>query len=166
VKAQEIIELLGLKPLPFEGGYYRETYRSLGTISEAALQDKHEGERSYSTAIYYLLTPENFSLFHILPQDEIFHFYQGDPVELIQIDPQSKMAQTILGPKIELGQHLQWVVPGGVWQGAKLIEGGQWALLGTTVAPGFDFRDFKLGDRQTLLKKFPKYKNEILALTK
>lgn len=166
MQAEDIIRLLELKPLPFEGGYYREIYRSSRIIPEKALFGKHEGDRNYSTAIYFLITPENFSALHILPQDEVFHFYQGDPVELIQIDSKGRLIQTTLGSKIESGEHHQWVVPGGTWQGARLVEGGQWALMGTTVAPGFDHRDFQLGDRKTLLKKFPQHRREILVLTK
>lgn len=164
--AEDIIRLLELKPLPFEGGYYREIYRASGIIPEEALLGKFEGDRNYSTAIYYLIIPEHFSSLHILPQDEVFHFYQGDPVELMQIDLEGRLTKTILGSKIESGEHHQWVVPGGVWQGARLVEGGQWTLMGTTVAPGFDFLDFKLGDRETLLKQFPQHKEAILAFTR
>jgi predicted cupin superfamily sugar epimerase len=153
---QQIIKTLDLIPLPGEGGYYRESYRAVGKT----------GDRNYSTAIYYLITPLEFSALHHIPHDELFHFYLGDPVEMIQIDPQGKLKKMILGPEILKGQQLQITIPGESWQGARVIEGGSWALLGTTVAPGFEFRDFKRGERAVLLNQYPAYKNEILRFTK
>jgi len=161
-----VIKALNLKPLPGEGGYFRETHRAGGSISEGHLGGRHQGDRNFSTAIYYLITPSEFSALHRLPQDEVFHFYLGDPAEIIQITPSGEMKMRILGPKILNGQHLQLDVPGGHWQGLRVREGGHWSLLGATVAPGFDFRDFVLADREKLLREFPKFRDEILRLTR
>ncbi|RKZ18040.1 cupin domain-containing protein [bacterium] len=141
MNVRQVIDLLGLEPHPKEGGYFRETYRS--TTSS------HPGppfsvERSHSTAIYYLLTPDTFSAMHRLPGDEVFHFYLGDPVEMLELYPDGSAARTILGNDPR-SMQLQHVVKGGVWQGSHLVEGGQWALMGCTVAPGFDYADYESG---------------------
>ena len=158
MNAKEIIELLGLVPLSREGGFYRETYRAHGVIVERA--------RNYSTAIFYLVTPQDFSVLHRIPHDEIFHFYLGDPIEMLQIDPQGSRKRVIMGPDIKGGHQLQVVVGGDTWQGERLVEGGSWALLGTTVAPGFDARDLEIGDRDLLLEQFPQWREDILEFTR
>ena len=143
----DLITLLDLKPHP-EGGYYRETYRS----------DKVAGEplRALSTAIYYLLVADTFSELHRLTADEIFHFYLGDTVEMLQLfeDGQAKVVK--LGQNLAAGEQLQVVLPAGVWFGSRLVAGGTYALMGTTVAPGFDFADFERGNRAELLAKYSK----------
>lgn len=166
MKVKEVIRALKLERLPEEGGYYRETYRAKKIIPAQVLKGEHEGERNFSTAIYYLLTPTEFSALHKLPQDEVFHFYLGDPVEIIQINPSGDLKKLVLGPDISKGQSVQTIVPGNTWQGMWLMEGSSWALLGTTVAPGFDFKDFQLGERKTLIKEFPQHKSEIVNLTR
>lgn len=140
LSAKEVISLLGLSPLQGEGGYFRETYRSVHRF--AIVGDTPD--RSLATAIYYLLTPESFSAMHRLRWDEVYHFYSGDPVELVRVQEDGMARGTILGPRLDLGHACQVVVPGGVWQGSRLCEGGCWALLGTTMAPGFDFADWEL----------------------
>ena len=164
--AKTVIELLQLKPLPGEGGYFRETYRASGLISEEALKGEHEGDRHFSTAIYYLITLNEFSALHRLPQDEFFHFYLGDPVEILQIDPSGAFQKTILGPDLVKGHTLQWLIPGGHWQGLSVVPGGQWSLLGATVSPGLDFSDFSLGERKKLLMEFPQHEKEIMRFTR
>jgi len=154
---EEIISLLNLKPLPGEGGYYRETYRSSTIVPS---------ERNLATAIYYMITAREFSALHRIPQDEIFHFYLGDPVRLIQINSEGRLSETILGPGLKQGQSFQGIVPGGAWQGLRMIEGGRWALLGTQVFPGFDFKDFESADRETLLRAYPRLKDIILQFTR
>lgn len=154
--AKAVIEKLGLEPLPEEGGFYRETYRDSGKIPASALM-MHEGERSYSTCIYYLITPEEFSGLHAVKSTEVFHFYLGDPVEMLQISEDGSVQKTILGHDIFDQQSPQIVVEPGIWQGTKLVPGGKWALLGCTVAPGFEFSDFSEGTYENLSKKFPKW---------
>jgi uncharacterized protein len=146
--AREIIAALNLRPLPKEGGYYRETYRS-GAYHQ-------DGGRSLSTAIYYLLTRDSFSTLHRLPSDEIFHFYWGDPVSMLQLWPDGTGRIVTLGPDVCAGQSPQLVVPAGVWQGSWLAS-GSCALLGTTMAPGFDFADYEAGDRAKLARAYPEF---------
>lgn len=165
LSAEEIIRQLSLKPLPGEGGFYRETYRSVEKIPREALTGRYETEKSFNTAIYYLLTPQTCSALHRLPADEIFHFYLGDPVLMLKLHPDRRAEEIILGREIDKGQSVQTVVPAGTWQGCLLREGGSFALLGTTVAPGFDFSDYEAGDRETLLEKYPEYKELIEKLT-
>jgi len=164
--ADQIITLLNLKPHPEEGGYFVETYRSTETLSEKALPSRYKGVRLFGTAIYYLLTPETFSAMHRLPSDEIFHFYIGDPVEMLQLWPDGSIRVLILGSDILNGMQPQVVVPRGVWQGAKLLKDGKFALLGTTVSPGFEFADYESGRRDELVKSYPKFRESIIALTK
>jgi len=165
LNAEKIIKLLRLKQLDSEGGYYAETYRSEECISADSLPARYQGKRSQSTAIYYLLTPDTFSAIHRLTSDEVFHFYAGDPVEMLLLRPNASGQKVVLGSNLLNGQRPQFIVPRGTWQGARLIPGGRWALLGTTVAPGFDRRDFALGGRTALLKQYPRYRALISALT-
>ncbi len=137
----DVIRVLGLEPLPGEGGYYRETYRSSADVEPGA---PFNGSRSMSTAIYYFLSHDTFSAMHRLPGDEIFHFYMGDPVEMLELFPNGHGRITILGTDLRTMQP-QHVVPGGTWQGSRLIDGGAWALLGTTMSPGFSFDDYEAG---------------------
>ena len=153
--ARRIIELFELKPLPVEGGYYRETYRSEEIIKAGHLPERYGADRHISTAIYYLLTPDTVSKLHRLKSDEVFHFYLGDPVTMLLLYPDGQSETVVLGSDIENGQRVQQVVPRGLWQGAKLSEGGRFALLGTTVAPGFDPSDFEVAERETLLRHYP-----------
>lgn len=155
-----------LSPLEPEGGFYSEAYRAKHTVPAISKPDALAGKRSAGTAIYYLLTADTFSAFHRLKSDEVYHFYLGDPVELFILGPKGKSEKRILGDGLRQGMRPQAVVPKGHWQGARLRAGGKWALLGTTVFPGFEFRDFELGDRGRLLKQYPKHKAIIIALTK
>jgi len=166
LSAQDIIRWLRLKPHPEEGGYYSETYRSRETISPACLPDRYGSARSLGTAIYYLLTPDTCSRIHRLKSDEVFHFYLGDPVTLLLLEPDHAGRTLILGPDLIGGQHLQAVVPRNVWQGSFLNPGGEFALLGTTVAPGFDYADFEHGVRDDLLRQFPDQVDLICRLTR
>ena len=163
--ADQIIALFNLKPHPEEGGYFAETYRSSETLSEKALPSRYKGIRSFGTAIYYLLTPETFSAIHRLQSDEIFHFYFGDPVEMLQLRPDGSGKVITIGSDILNGMQPQVVVPRGVWQGARLFKGGKFALLGTTVSPGFEWTDYESGQRDELLRSFPQFRERIIALT-
>ena len=165
LNVEEIKELLQLRPHPAEGGFFLETYRSSLDLPKDVLPG-YPGPRSVSTAIYYLITPEGFSAMHRLRGDEIFHFYLGDPVELLQIKADGAGEIVVLGQDIISGMKLQHVVPAGAWQGSRLRAGGGYALLGTTVAPGFDYQDFEIGKRDELLGQFPMYKELILELTR
>ena len=163
---QKIIEMFDLKPLPHEGGFYRETYRSNEIVPKDALPTRYSGSRNYGTAIYYLLTPETKSLMHKVASDELFHFYLGDPVEMLQLFPDSTGKVCTLGSDILAGNHVQIVVPRNIWQGMSLKEGGRFALMGTTVAPGFEFNDFELGTRDNLIEQYPDFRDQIINLTK
>jgi len=163
--ANEIIRKLDLKPLDGEGGFYRETYRSDINISAREAGVCSDGLRRVSTAIYFLVTPESFSALHRVKSDEIFHFYSGDPVDMVQIDSNGKLATYTLGPDVLNGQTPQILVPRGNWQALKLHSGGSWCLMGTTVAPGFEFSDFELGDRNEMLKLFPHLTTTITDFT-
>ncbi|MHC4986428.1 MAG: cupin domain-containing protein, partial [Planctomycetota bacterium] len=153
-----VIDLLGLQPHP-EGGHFRETYRS-DQILETPF-----GRRAASTAILYLLAGGEFSAFHRVWSDEMFHFYAGDPVELVLLDEAGCRTIT-LGPDVAAGQQPQALVPGGTWQALRLPGGGQWALMGCTVAPGFEFEDFELARRDELAVKFPAEESLIRQLTR
>jgi predicted cupin superfamily sugar epimerase len=165
VNAQQIIDRLGMAPHPEEGGYFVETYRCEESIPRKALPDRYHGKRSFGTAIFYLLTPEAFSQLHRLESDEIFHFYLGDPVTMLQLRPDGSSEVLTLGQDILNGEQLQVVVPRGTWQGSFLNEGGEYALLGCTVAPGFDYADYETGSRGDLLKEYPEQEELIVRLT-
>ncbi len=164
-KIESIIKKLDLKPLPDEGGYFCETYRSKIYAPIQINDDKKEISRNLGTAIYYLITPDSFSALHKVKSDEIFHFYVGDPVEMLQIFEDGKIKKIIMGSDFINNQEPQVLAPANIWQGTRLCEGGKWALLGTTVTPGFEFIDFELGNRNNLLNQFPNLKNEIIKFT-
>jgi predicted cupin superfamily sugar epimerase len=168
--ASQIRDLLGLEPLSIEGGYFIRSYESDHRIPQHALPPGYpstgQAERLLSTAIYYLLTPETFSALHRLPGDEIYHFYLGHPVELLELRPDRTTARFTLGQDIVAGMKLQHVVPGGVWQGSRLLPGGEYALLGTTMAPGFDDADYESGSRDQLVSLYPAEAGRIRALTR
>ncbi|MGH7739215.1 MAG: cupin domain-containing protein [bacterium] len=159
--AEEIIRTFDLQPHP-EGGFYRESYRS-----PAGPLDMGGGRapRSFSTCIYYLLTRGDQSRFHRLASDEIFHFYRGDPVTWILLPNSGEIEVKVLGSSVLEEQQVQLVVPAGTWFGGFLNEGGDYALMGTTVAPGFDFDDFELADREKLLARFSNARDWIARLT-
>ena len=154
-----------MKPLPHEGGYYVETYRCDEKISPTALPARYTGERNLSTAILYLLTPDMFSALHRLRSDEIFHFYLGDPVTMLQLHSNGSSEVITLGQDIFNDQRVQVTVPKNSWQGCFLNEGGKFALMGTTIAPGFEFADFELAQREELLERYPGQRDLILKLT-
>ncbi len=164
--AKEIQELLKLEPLPVEGGYFCQNYRSKLTFSQQALPSDYPGERAASTAIYYMLTPDTFSAMHRLRGDEVYHFYLGDPVEMLLLKPDGSGEAVLLGQNVTAGMRVQHVVAGGVWQGSRLAPGGKFALMGTTMAPGFDPADFELGKRDELRARYPAYAALVAMLTR
>ena len=166
ITANEIITLLDLKPLPIEGGFYAETYRSEQLLPAGVGADTSESPRHLSTAIYYLLTPDTFSALHRLPGPEIYHFYLGDPVELVVLHPDGRVEGLVLGTELRRGMRPQVVVPGGTWQGSSLREDGAFALLGTTMSPGYHPDDFEIGDRRSLEALYPEASDLIRRLTR
>jgi predicted cupin superfamily sugar epimerase len=164
--AEHVIELLGLQPHPEEGGYFVETYRSPEPIRLRHLPPRYPSQRCIGTGIYYLLTDSSFSAMHRLLSDEVFHFYMGDPVEMLQLMPDGSGQVVTLGTDLAAGMRPQIVVAHGVWQGSRVVKGGKWALLGTTVAPGFDFQDYEGGRRADLLRDYPGFRGQIEALTR
>lgn len=158
--ADEIKTLLKLEPHPVEGGHFRRTYTSKLSL------DTERGQRPAGTAIYYLLEPDTFSEMHVLTSDELFHFYLGDPVEMLQLWPNGKSKIVVLGPDLTAGQQVQHLVPAGVWQGIRLIGNGKVALLGCSVVPGFDFADYTSGSYTELAAKWPAEEDRIRLLTR
>jgi predicted cupin superfamily sugar epimerase len=158
--AEEIKTLLKLEPHPVEGGWYRRTYTSERNVG------LERGVRAVGTAIYYLLEEETFSEMHRVASDEIFHFYLGDPVEMLLLFLDGSSAVLTFGPDLEAGQRPQILVPAGVWQGERLVEGGKLALFGCTVTPGFDFADYQSGNYAELAAKWPAEADRIRKLTR
>jgi uncharacterized protein len=162
--AADIVRQLGLQPHP-EGGYFRETYRAAESIPPQDLDRRRGGGRAASTAIYYLLEAGQRSALHRLKSDEIFHFYAGDPLRIIEIAPDGSLTETLLGADLGAGARPQHVIPAGTWFGAIPAEGGRFTLVGCTVAPGFDFADFELAGTAALLAAFPQHEAWIRRLT-
>ncbi|GLB52286.1 hypothetical protein NBRC110019_13250 [Neptunitalea chrysea] len=160
-----IIKQLQLEAHP-EGGYYRETYRSEETILEGNLQDVYSGDRNVSTCIYFLLPSNEFSAFHKINQDEIWHFYEGSTIRLVMISEAGELSEVRIGRNITQGEVPQFVVPKNYWFAAKVIAKDSFALAGCTVAPGFDFRDFTMPTREELLKFFPQHTETITEFTR
>ncbi|HEV2529748.1 MAG TPA: cupin domain-containing protein [Thermomicrobiales bacterium] len=157
MSADEVIERLGLEPLVGEGGMFRETWQLHG-ISP--------GSPPMATAIYYLLTDAMFSEFHRLQSDEIYHFYLGDPVELTTLGPGDAIGRYVLGQDLVAGMDVQRVVPAGAWQGSQLRAGGKWALMGTTMTPGYNPDRYERGEARLLRRRWPDAAAEIDALTR
>jgi len=168
VTANDLIVRLGLKPLPIEGGYFRETYRSETSLPAAKRSKRPGAKKPLSTAILYLLTaePDCFSALHKLPGDELYHFYLGDPVEMLLLYARGRGERVVLGTDVCGEQRAQLAVPGGVWQGARLMAGGSFALLGTTMAPGFQPGDYVGGVRHKLIDEYPAQADLIRQLTR
>lgn len=147
VTAAEIVELLGLEPLPDEGGMFRRTHID-----------------AHSSAIYYLLTTPDFSALHTLTATETYHWYAGSPLRLLLLHPDGRAEEPVLGPDLAAGERPQVVVPAGTWQGSN--SAGEWTLVGTTTAPPFDWTGFRLGDRADLTARWPDATNRIAGLTR
>ena len=166
--AEILIKALGLEVLPVEGGHFRQTYQADESVAVAVPGRDSPRLKPRSTAILYLLSddPDSFSALHSLPTDEIYHFYLGDPLELLLLEPDGGSEIITLGQDILNGQHVQFAVPAGVWQGSRLVPGGSFALLGTTMAPGFVEEDYIPGDRNSLLQQYPDRAELITLLTR
>jgi uncharacterized protein len=161
----EWIARLRLEPHP-EGGFYRETYRAEETIEAAHLPVRFGGRRVHSTAIYFLLPGDHISALHRIKSDEIWHFYAGTALTLALIHPDGRLQEQRLGPHPDRGESFQAIVSAGCWYGATVDAPDSYALVGGTVAPGFDFADFDLADRAQLLAHFPQHRETILRLTR
>ena len=159
------IDKLKLTP-HLEGGSYRQTYRSDLTFPREALPSGFAGPRPASTAIYFLLEGDNFSAFHRLRSDELWHFYAGSPLLVHIIDPEGGYSKFLLGSNPDQRETLQAAVPAGTWFASHVADWKSWALVGCTVAPGFDFADFELADREILWKTYPQHHEIIDRLTR
>lgn len=159
------IEKYNLLPHP-EGGYYVETYRASESIMQNALPARFGGDRAFSTGIYFLLESHNFSAFHRIQADEMWHFYAGDALEVFVIDEKSGALSIIrLGNNPDNGETFQAVVPAGAWFGSRPASGSTYALVGCTVAPGFDFADFEMAECAALSQLYPQHEALIAELT-
>ena len=165
--AEEVKKVLGLEPHPREGGWFVQTYAAEERIPAEVFSDgRYAGARRSATAIYYLLEPGTFSEMHRLRSDEIFHFYAGDAVEMLQLAPDGSGRTIVIGNDLALKQRPQVVVERGIWQGSRLVVGGAWALLGCTVAPGFEYEDYDSASRDELTARWPEFAGQISALTR
>jgi len=162
--AEYWIKSLGLISHP-EGGWFKEVYRSQGNIPDNTLAD-FGGSRSFSTSIYFLLEANDFSAFHRIRSDEIWHFYDGSPTLISAISPEGILHQYLLGRNVIKGESLQVVITAGWWFAAKVIVPGSFVLAGCTVSPGFDFSDFELGRAEELIARFPQHRDLISKLTR
>ena len=165
LSAKDVIRLLNLQPHPIEGGHFRETFRSGLTLPGSALP-AHRAERNASTAIYYLLVAGAVSEMHMLPGEEVFHYYMGDPLETLLLYPDGRGEVRILGPDLREGQKPQLRIPAETWQGSAPALGPHgYTLIGATMAPGFDYVDYKRGMQAPLKAKWPAFAAQIERLT-
>jgi predicted cupin superfamily sugar epimerase len=146
-EGERLAAMLGLEPLPDEGGLFRRTHAD-----------------AYSSAIYYMLIAPEFSALHALGATETYHWYAGAPLRLLLLRPDGGVDEPVLGPDIAAGQRPQLVVPAGTWQGSS--PGGPWSLVGTTTAPPFDWAGFRLGDQAELVERYPDATARIAELTR
>ncbi|MET7575164.1 cupin domain-containing protein [Streptomyces sp. NPDC005492] len=149
---EDLVAHYELEPIPREGGLFRQTW---------AGPERPDG-RPEGTAIVALLTAPDFSALHRLPTDEVWHFYLGDPLELLLLAPDGTVGTAVLGPDIRHGQHLQFTVPAGTWMGARVA--GAWTFFGCTMAPGFTFEGYEHGDAAELTVRYPSEAARITAL--
>ena len=160
--ARAVVEALGLVPHP-EGGHYAETFRSMLGVTSSV----HPDERRASTAIYFLLATGEFSAFHRVRSDEVWHHYAGDVLELHSIDARGAHERRLLGVDLVWGERPQIVIPAGVWQAARPLPGSAgYVLVGCTVAPGFEFADFEMPERAALQREFPEHRALIQSLSR
>jgi len=164
ITVEQLTSTFDLLPHP-EGGFFKETYRATEQAAQGALPSRFSGARALSTAIYYLLTAGSKSRFHRIASDEVWHFYLGGPLRIIEIRPDGEVKETVLGQDLLAGQRLQYVVPAGAWFGAIPEKGSAYSFVGCTVAPGFDFADFEIAKGSELLARYPHARAQIELLT-
>lgn len=165
MQKETLIEKFDLQPHP-EGGYFKETYRSEGKVLTNDPPHHFPNHRNYSTAIYFLIEKTNFSSLHRIKSDEIWHFYAGDALEVIEIDLEGNLIKTQVGNDLKNGQTFQYMVKAGHWFGSRVLKGGEFSFVGCTVSPGFDFNDFELAIRQELIDLFPQHTQVITEMTR
>jgi hypothetical protein len=149
-----------------EGGSYRRTYTASFNLAKHNMPSAFHGDRPVATAIYFLLEAEQFSAMHRIASDELWHFYYGDPLSIYEIDSSGNLTEHLLGNNPENNESLQCLVKAGSWFGSNVKKGGNYALVGCTVSPGFDFEDFELGERKDLMDQFPHHAGIIQMLTR
>ena len=164
-RVKQWVEALGLQPHP-EGGYFKEVYRSHETLPADCLPQRFDSARSVATSIYYLLEENDFSALHRIRSDEIWHFHDGEALSVEALSPAGERHTWTLGLDLEQNQQPMAVVPAGYWFGARLAESTGFALVGCTVAPGFDFADFEMADRADLERRFGEHAAWIQGLTR
>lgn len=160
MNSQYYIQKLNLISHP-EGGYFKEVYRSDETIEKSALPGRYSGNRNFATSIYFLLEGKQFSAFHKIESDETWHFYAGTSMTLMMINEAGTYSEVIIGNNLDKNEHLQFTIKRNTWFAAKVNNENSFSLLGCTVAPGFDFDDFELADKTTLLNRFPQHEDII-----
>ena len=165
MNAEQIIEHYGMRPIPLEGGYLREMHYFNIPIAKEALPAKYPNGRLISNTILFLVTKDSFSRMHRLPTDEVYHFYMGDPVEQLQLLPDGTGRIIRLGHDILNGDSLQYAAPAGCWHGTRLVDGGEWALMGTTMAPAWDESDYIDVVREDLIQQWPEFEAAIIIRT-
>jgi uncharacterized protein len=149
-----------------EGGYFRRVHRSMELVGESCLPERYKGPRVFSTSIYYLLKGDQFSALHRIKSDEIWHFYAGSGLTIYVIDAAAELSELKLGRDPEKGEEFQRVVEAGCWFGAVGNDPRSYSLVGCTVAPGFEFDDFELGERKDLMARYPRHRSVIERLTR
>ena len=149
-----------------EGGYFKETYRAREAISGDSLPDRFRQARPFSTSVYYLLKGDQFSYLHRLKSDELWHFYAGSSLAIHVIDQEGKYSTHRLGSDFEAGEVFQVAVMAGCWSGATVDDPASYSLVGCTVAPGFDFDDLELADREMLVRLYPEHHSITEKLTR
>lgn len=164
-RINELVDKLDLQE-HVEGGFFKETYRSDSIITKEALTENFDGDRNYSTGIFFLLTSDNFSAFHRIKQDEMWHFYEGSPLTIHMIDENGDYTFQRLGLDLNRGELPQFTVPKNTWFASEVEDPNTYCLAGCTVSPGFDFEDFELAERKMLIEAYLDYKEVIHRLTR
>ena len=159
----QLIQKYNLEPHP-EGGWYTQTYKSNEQISADALPERFGANRSFSTAIYFLLEKGNFSAFHRIKSDECWHFYAGDPLLIYIIEQNGELKVISIGNDFKKDQSFQYVVPANCWFASRPASGSEYCFVGCTVSPGFEFEDFELADVTELSLIYPQHKPIIIEL--
>lgn len=166
--AQKLIQHFKMQKIPAEGPWFTVTYRSQDMLDAQSLPVRYKGNRAAGTAIYAVQTKEDFSAMHKLNTDEIWHFYGGDPLEMLLLYPDGHGEVVVIGPDVFSGQYPQFVVPQDVWQGSAPMGAGPaaYSFFANTLAPGFDFEDFEMGYRDELQERYPQFADHIARLTR
>ena len=164
-EAKILIERLKLKKHP-EGGYFAEYYRSDENIDKEHLPSRFSGSRVFSTGVYFLLNSNNFSSFHKLKVDEIWHFYSGSPLILYEIKENGCLEKTFLSGDVDKDTQFTKDIKAGSWLAAEVLDKDSYSFVGCTVSPGFEFDDFELAERKNLIKLYPQHRNIIKKLTR